>query len=171
MRSVDDENAAILIKTLWEAPSALDTVAGWVQGQWGLFSGRTLAQTRNRFAAELGPDREAPLPRTLVAWIGDGPVGVLSLREHDSTDFDPAARPWICNVFVPEAWRGAGIARSLCLRSELEARRLGYARLYLASPQGENSLYGALGYRTYQNYEDPRGHQYLMSKTLPTSRS
>lgn len=160
------------IGTLRAAPEALDVVAGWIQDEWGLFSGRTLAQTRERFAVELAAGRDGTgLPCTLLAQVGDNVAGVLTLRSHDSTDFDPAARPWICNVYVPESWRGLGIARSLCLHAEEVALELGFTCLYLASALGEHSLYGALGYRVYRRYTDRRGTQCLMYKNLPATGS
>ena len=171
MKSTAPGTLHATIGTLGAAPEALEEVAGWIQDEWGLFSGRTLAQTRERFAIELAAGHGEGLPCTLLAQVGGNVAGVLTLRLHDSTDFDPAARPWICNVYVPESWRGLGIARSLCLHAEEVALGLGFNCLYLASALGEHSLYGALGYRVYRRHTDKRGTQCLMYKDLPATGS
>lgn len=138
--------ANIHIDRLSAHPDALDSVARWIDAQWGAFSGRTLAQTRARFADEPAGNT---LPTSFVALDGSVPLGVASLRARDSVDWDPANMPWICNVYVDPAARGRGIAALLCRRLEEEARMLGYSRLFLASLVAGGSVYERIGYEVY----------------------
>lgn len=138
--------ADIQIEKLAQRPDALDAVARWIDTQWGAFSGRTLAETRARFADE--PVGDA-LPTSFVAMDGGVPLGIATLRARDSVDWDPANTPWICNVYVPPAARGRGIAALLCHRLEEEARTLGHPSLFLASLVAGGSVYERIGYRVY----------------------
>lgn len=152
----------VVIEPLGWHPEALDSVAGWIDSEWAAFSGRSLQQTRERFADEVA----GQLPITLVALLGGRPQGVASLRERDSRDWDPPSMPWICNVYVEPEARGRGIAAQLCLGLEEEARRLGFARAFLASIRPEGSLYEQLGYRTYGWVDMIDGRMFVMEKAL-----
>ncbi|MEM1112925.1 MAG: GNAT family N-acetyltransferase [Pseudomonadota bacterium] len=154
-----------IVTRLRDRPALLDPVVGWIDEEWAEYSGRSLQQTRERFASELDSGA-SQLPCTLVATLGDQPAGVLSLREQDSTDYDPGKLPWICNVYVPASCRGKGIASALCLAGEAVAKAMGFDAIYLANEHGEASLYGAIDYRVYKAYGDERGAQQLMSKNL-----
>ncbi len=60
--------------------------------------------------------------------------------------------PWLSSVYVPEEFRGQGIASALSLRAIDEAARLGFKRLYLFTPRNE-SLYARIGWRTFERIE------------------
>src|SRR3546814_17873222 len=79
--------ASLHIHRLLDHPGMIDTVAGWIDAEWGAFSGRTLDRTRTRFTE----DAAAALPRSYVALAGAVPLGVASLRARDSVDWDPGA--------------------------------------------------------------------------------
>src|SRR3546814_8398656 len=74
--------ASLHIHRLLDHPGMIDTVAGWIDAEWGAFSGRTLDRTRTRFTE----DAAAALPRSYVALDGAVPLGVASLRARDSVD-------------------------------------------------------------------------------------
>ena len=137
--------AIIRIHRLVDHPTAIETVAGWIDAEWGAFSGRSLDETRARFTE----DANTILPRSYVALDGVLPQGVASLRVRDSVDWDPHSAPWLCNVYVPPEARGAGIAARLCRHVATEAAALDFPALFLASTAGDDSLYYRLGYRTY----------------------
>lgn len=159
----DGAAPAVLIHRLSDCPAALDPVVRWIDEEWGAFSGRSREQSRARLAEER-PDR---LPRSFVAIEGGRPVGVASLRTRDSTDWDAAAGPWLCNVYVLRQARGRGIAGALCRHVESHAAALGFAALFLASIEGENSLYYRLGYRTYRTVRHDDEIFHLMRRALP----
>ena len=152
----------LVVEPLGWHPEALEPVASWIDSEWGAFSGRTLLQTRERFAGEVA----GQLPITLVALVDGLPHGVASLRERDSRDWDPASKPWICNVYVDPEARGRGIAARLCIALEEEARRLGFTRAFLASLRPEGSLYEQIGYRTYGWADMADGRMFVMEKML-----
>lgn len=153
----------IAIDRLADHPRALEPVVGWIDGEWGLFSGRTRRETRVRFAEE---PTASPLPLTLVALNGLEPVGVASLRVRDSVDWDPANGPWVCNVYVPPPARRLGVAEALCRGLEREAYCLGFPALFLASVRGAGSLYRRIGYRIYKEVEHDGERLHLMKREL-----
>lgn len=155
--------AELSIARLRDHGDALETVAGWIDREWGKFSGRSLQQTRERFAQEFTC---AGLPTSCVALDGRAAVGVATLRERDSVDWDAAATPWICNVFVCDAARSQGVARRLCVSLESIARELGYTKLYLATVMAADSLYHRLGYKRYRTHETSGSPMYLMHRKL-----
>lgn len=154
--------AALRILPLRDHPVAIDTVARWIDAEWGAFSGRTLAETQARFTE----GEAALLPRSYVALDGEAPVGVASLRVRDSVDWDPGRGPWLCNVYVPAEARGAGIAARLCGHIAGQAAVLGFPALFLASTAGDDSLYYRLGYRTYRVVDHDGERLHLMKRAL-----
>jgi len=150
------------IARLLDHPAAIDVVAGWIDAEWGGFSGRTLAETRARFTE----DEAATLPRSYVALDGSTPVGVASLRTCDSVDWDPGVGPWLCNVYVPAEARGAGVAARLCSHVAGQAMVLGFPALFLASAAGDDSLYYRIGYRTYRVVDHDGETLHLMKRSL-----
>lgn len=153
---------SLTIETLASNQGALDTVAQWIDNEWGAFSGRSLLETRTRFQEEVA----GCLPVTLVALHGGRVLGLASLRGHDSRDWDPSRSPWVCNVYVEARVRGKGIAERLCLGLEDEARELGFANIFLASIRPDGSLYERIGYRTYGSVPLGDGRMFLMEKSL-----
>ena len=139
-----------VVADLLDHPEAIDIVARWINTQWSSISGRTLAQTRERFSEGIERNR---LPVTHVAFTDDRLVGVASLRVRDSFDFLPGATPWICNVFVDERARGRRVAGMLCASLEEQARALGYDEVFLATAKLEDSLYHRLGFEDVARVE------------------
>lgn len=161
-----DSGREIAIVRLCEHPESLDTIVEWIDAEWGAFSGRSRAQTHARFAAET----RLHLPQTYVALRGGVTVGVGSLRERDSTNWDPGATPWICNVYVATAARGGGIAERLCMRMERRAEELGHAVVYLASMMASGSVYERIGYIVYRRVHVANGNMHLMRRALDSRR-
>jgi len=93
-------------------------------------------------------------------------MGVISLREKDSIDFDPEASPWICGVYVLAHARGRDLAKTLCLKIEDYARDMGFDEIFLANEMGENSLYSAIGYKVYGDYFRHDHTEYLFRKKI-----
>lgn len=153
------------ITELKNRPSAIPVIAGWIQDEWGAFSGRTPTQTLERFRVEVGIET-GTLPLTLAAFIDGEPVGCASLRDKDSVDWDPSTTPWICNVYVSEAARGRGVAKHLCNALAREAAHMGFSNLYLAASDKKAGLYQKLGYEIYKTVPHPHDDQNLMQLNI-----
>lgn len=54
---------------------------------------------------------------------------------------------FLFNIFTRESFRGQGVAKSLCLRMLVDAKRFGMKRSYLMSNEPGHRLYRSLGYR------------------------
>lgn len=155
--------AAIEIRDLLDAPEAVDAVVGWIDAQWAGMSGRTREQTLDRFTKGMV---RGQLPITVVAIAPDGAcAGVASLRERDSVDWLSGVTPWICNVYVPPAARGSGIASQLCQALEPRARALGFHSIHLATARTD-SLYHRVGYRFVREVDYHGEAQQVLRKEL-----
>lgn len=155
--------AAIEIRDLLDAPEAVDAVVGWIDAQWAKMSGRTREQTRDRFTQGV---IRGQLPITVVAIARDGScAGVASLRERDSVDWLSGATPWICNVYVPAAARGSGVASQVCQALEPYARALGFDGIHLATSRTD-SLYHRIGYRLVREVDYHGEPQQVLRKEL-----
>lgn len=77
---------------------------------------------------------------TYVVEINREPIahGRFSIIEEEA---------FLFNIFTRESFRGQGVAKSLCLRMLLDAKRLGMRRSYLMSNELGHRLYRSLGYR------------------------
>src|SRR3546814_20968415 len=118
----------IRIHRLIDHPPATEVVAGWIDAEWGAFSGRSRDETRARFTE----DRAGPLPCRFVALEDGDPVGVARLRARDRVDWDAGAGgPWGCTVSVPPHARGQGIAGQLRPHPARHAAALGLAPPHL----------------------------------------
>lgn len=142
---------------------ALEPVARWIDQEWGKFSGRSLRDTRARFSQEFTCEG---LPTSCVALDGGVAVGVATLRESDSVNWDAQATPWICNVYVCDEARGKAVGRKLCLALESVAKQLGYSEVYLATVMAADSLYHRLGYVRYRTYDALEFPMHLMRRRL-----
>lgn len=158
----------LAIVKLKDHPRALDAVSAWIDREWGAFSGRTPAQTRERFEQELrhSPSPNAQLPISCVALVGERAVGVATLRDRDSVDWDPSVKPWICNVFVAEEARGKEVGARLCRSLESVASELEYRHIYLATVMAQDSLYHRLGYECYRTCQTSDHPMYLMRRAI-----
>jgi GNAT superfamily N-acetyltransferase len=91
------------------------------------------------------------------------PVGVATLRERDSINWDPDRLPWICNVFVSDAERGRGIAGKMCRALEIVAADLGFERVHLATAMSGETLYDRIGYVEYKAVTNT-GHRFRLMR-------
>src|SRR3546814_17870416 len=66
----------IRIHRLIDHPPATEVVAGWIDSEWGAFSGRSRDETRARFTE----DRACPLPCSCVAPDSGHPRAAVSHR-------------------------------------------------------------------------------------------
>jgi predicted N-acetyltransferase YhbS len=69
----------------------------------------------------------------VIAIEGHEPVGVARLVESD-LESRPDLKPWLASVFVPGHKRNQGIGTTLCSEVVEIAKRCGFSRLYLFTP-------------------------------------
>jgi N-acetylglutamate synthase-like GNAT family acetyltransferase len=137
------------IEYLADYPLHLPTIAAWQQAQFGyLTPAATLEDRAERLRRSL---RKGALPTAFIAVSASGTLlgsaGILP-----TTLTHKHLTPWLSSVYVPEEFRGRGIASALSLRAIAEAARLGFDRLYLFTPHNE-TLYARMGFRTFERIE------------------
>lgn len=149
------------ITSLSERPAFIDACSAWTFGQWGVYSRRTLEETRLLFASAA---HGSGLPLTRVAHEGDRPFGMASLFDNDCAR-RPDLRPWLAAVFVHPDHRGRGIAGRLIKAIEQDARARGETRLYLITADHQ-ALYEGHGWHRTGTVDYPDRACVLMEKTL-----
>lgn len=100
--------------------------------------------------------------QVLIAEKNGQAVGLLVTRET-------ADGFLVDNLAVLPEWVGHGIGRTLLMRAEEDAARLGYQSLYLYTNEKmtENiELYARAGYREYERRQDGDFRRVYMRKTL-----
>jgi predicted N-acetyltransferase YhbS len=134
----------IRIEHLMEHTHHIPTIAMWQQGEFGYLNpGGTVEERVERL--NKANDRQR-LPISLVAICQNVLVGSANVLA--STLTHKHLTPWLSSVFVPPEQRGKGIAFALALAAAAEARRLGFATIYLFTPRNE-ALYARLGWTTF----------------------
>ena len=101
------------------------------------------------------------IPCAWVAFLGEAPVGTVSLIEHNM-DTRPDLRPWLAALFVLPEHRKRGIGTLLVRRCEEEAKSLGERRLVLYTEAAEN-YYLHLGW-SISSREPYEGEQVVVMK-------
>lgn len=105
-----------------------------------------------------------PKGRLYIAWADGMPAGCAALRRMAGSDCE------LKRLYVREAYRGHGIARSLCERLIMDARETGCKRMLLDTlPFLEDALrlYERLGFVRTDKYNDsPMESAVYMSLTL-----
>lgn len=74
----------------------------------------------------------------LLAFAGDEPAGVISLSTRTGAEArtPDSATIYLWQMFVAPAWQGSGLAGALIDRLLEEARRRGYERMIVWTPEG-----------------------------------
>jgi N-acetylglutamate synthase-like GNAT family acetyltransferase len=137
------------VEFLVDHPGLVPTVAAWQQAQFGYLTPTTTLEDRTeRLRRSLQKDA---LPMAFIALSANGTLlgsaGILP-----ATITHKHLTPWLSSVYVPEEFRGKGIASALSLRAIAEAARLGFDRLYLFTPHNE-TLYARLGFGIFERID------------------
>jgi len=151
----------IIIGYLADYPNMIPICASWSYGQWSYHSNGTLEHTLTRFTKGANKER---LPFTLVALDNQKPVGMISLWKSD-LDNRPDLSPWLASLYVHPFYRGRHISSSLIEKMEIEARRLGYLRLFLVTEEAK-TIYIKHGWEELEQVKTGHGNASLMSKGL-----
>lgn len=120
----------------------MPTIGRWHWDEWGRHDpGGSLEAWTESLTRRAGRD---VIPTTLVALVGDSPVGSSSLVKHDMSTRQDLS-PWLAGVFVASEWRRRGVATALIGAALGLAGRLGVTDLYLYT-DGATGLYARLGW-------------------------
>jgi len=130
----------VVIRILAATPH-VPTVARWLHDTWWAEDGWSLTDTEAFLRAACGP----AAPIAFVAEADGTPLGTATL-DVDDLAVRPDLTPWLASVFVAPSRRGRGIGRALVRHVEATARALGYARLWLYTPDAA-AFYDRLGWR------------------------
>lgn len=123
------------------APLNLQIQCKWIWDEWGHGLYPTYEHLLAEWRAAMG---KPTLPQLLSAlWQGEC-VGTVGLSQYDFAG-RPDLAPWLVALYVPEAWRGRGIASALVRACEAEAARRHVETLYLAT-EDAGALYRKLGW-------------------------
>jgi predicted N-acetyltransferase YhbS len=133
----------VQFETLACHPEWVGVLARWHFAEWQRFyPSWTIEAAQEELTGHGDPNR---IPLTLVAVEASEPVGSVSLVERDLSGWDHL-KPWLASLYVRADRRGQGIGKLLVDRAVAEARRLGFAEVYLFTP-GQQAFYAALGWR------------------------
>lgn len=135
------------IEYLPDDSRTIQQVATWLYREWGhLKRGNTLEKAIQRISRRVA---SRVMPFTLILRNDGAPVGTASLVAHDMrTRLD--LTPWLASVYVLPGHRRRGFGAALCRRAVREARRLGYKRIYLFTPD-KAEFYKALGWKVIEH--------------------
>jgi len=155
--------AASRIEQLAERPDLLPVVADWIYREWWTsVAGASADEVGDLLRCHLIPDR---MPLTLVASLGDHPIGTATLLEHDiGTERWPDLSPWLAALYVVPEFRHRGTGATLVGAIVAKAIALGVGTLYLVTVDGEG-FYSRLGWQVLSREEG----KVVMAK--PTLRS
>jgi len=129
------------IVPLAQHPELVETVAGWLWGEWGKnMPGSTVATVASR----LRMPAQDNLPQTFVLLENGVPAATAGLV-RDDLESRPDLSPWLADMFVPPAFRGRGHAVRLVRHVEQAAAAAGHATLWLNTEHAAG-LYAKLGW-------------------------
>jgi len=119
-----------LISSL-DAPEFIRSAATWLYNEWGRrVPGRSIETAEVALKQETD---SAGLPVTLIAVDDSAPVGVARLVENDLPAREDLG-PWLASVYVPPEKRRCGIGTELCAGIVEQARKLGFKKIFLFTP-------------------------------------
>lgn len=118
----------IKIKYLCEYPSVIPSLAKIWYDSIGLKwrPEEDLAEVEISFRNHLNKDA---LPLTYVAFDGEEPVGMCSLRSDDGPK--TSLMPWLASLCIREDYRKRGIGKLLTQVVKEKAHKMGFSKLYL----------------------------------------
>ena len=137
------------IAYLADHPHHIPTVAAWQYEEWGhLTPGDSLQGRIERLGQHIG---RPGIPTTLIAVENDVVMGSAGLVVNDLRSH-PDLTPFMASVFVAPAYRGRGIATALAAQMKVVTQELGFAQLYLITPD-QQRLYARLGWVAQRDLE------------------
>ena len=142
------------IYPLAEKPEYSQTCAAWSFGSWGCLQDdgsldKSLSNSQER------ANNTDKIPLTWIGIVNKKIAGMVSLVANDHSDH-PELSPWLASMFVHPEFRKKGYASQLIQRLHIEAKNLGYTKLYLFTPDADK-LYEKNGWKVIGQVRDPMG--------------
>ncbi len=140
------------IAALAAHPQHLPTVARWIYEQWWTqVPGASIATLAARLRENLAQNA---LPLTLVASSAAGPVGTVTILEHDvGTERWPGLSPWLAALYVVPEVRRRGVGAALIDAALARAASFAAGSLYLLTSD-QQAYYAARGWKVLDLRED-----------------
>ncbi|MEZ4224760.1 MAG: GNAT family N-acetyltransferase [Polyangiaceae bacterium] len=140
------------VEYLLTCPELLPTLAQWFRAEWEPYYGKSgPGDAEEDLSASMRRDE---LPLCLVALEGDALLGTISLGA--SSISHPQCTPWGRALLVAPFARGRGVGSALVAAVEVEARRLGYAELFM-STDSANRIVERRGWKAIDTAPSLRG--------------
>jgi len=125
------------IVPLAQMPSCANELREWFESEWPDYYG---PGGPGNAAADLSTFAQTDrLPLALVALRGDELCGMAALKAEAFADLHPLS-PWASAGLVKPALRRSGIGAQLLAALEVQARSLGFARIYCATSTANSLL-------------------------------
>lgn len=133
----------IEIAFLADYREAIAVLSQWFRAQWpAYYAGRTQVDVAQDFVAEAN---RSGTPVRLLAFVDGQLAGTITLRET-ATSILPAYHPGLGGLFVPEQYRGQGIATALVQAGMNLAQAQGFTRVY-ATTMAARGILTRLGWQ------------------------
>ncbi len=154
-----------MIFDLQQRPECLAQLAQWHHQQWRFLNPNlSLEQRIAKMQAYLD---DQPIPRTFVWQQAEQLQGSAAIVDCDM-DSHPELGPWLASVYVAPEFRNQGRASALVAEVQRYAQRLGYAKLYLFTPD-QQTFYQRLGWRLLSKENYRQAEVSLMVLDLQTN--
>lgn len=138
----------IQIKFLAEVPFLVPVLAQWTYDSWSQYDpeltlDRAMESLIQRFNREI-------VPLTLVAFDGDTPVGMVSLKEQIRVPGYADKTPWLGSLYVIPTYKGQGVGKQLMQAIHAKADELGFENIYAFTSEADKvTWYEKLGWRQF----------------------
>lgn len=131
---------SIYIELLKYCPEVIPVLADWIYEDWSPYDhALTKENLIESFNHKCTDDQ---LPFTLVAFRDSQPIGVISLKAHETAELADLenGNPWSGSLHVATQERGLGVGALLAKTLATIAKRLDYEeiRFYLSESKGVN---------------------------------
>jgi predicted N-acetyltransferase YhbS len=155
---------SLAIEPLTDEPDLAATIANLQFALWGPLTGFDSRSDYEQFL--LKTIHSAGLPTVLVARRGAAFVGSVNLLINEMT-IRPELSPWLGQLFVVDAERGAGTGNALIDAATDHAAKLGFRRIYLYTSGTLPSYYASRSWRTIEEVDYLGKLRTIMAFDLP----
>jgi GNAT superfamily N-acetyltransferase len=138
----------IEIKFLADVPFLVPVLAQWTYDAWSKYDpeltvDRVMEGLIQRFNRDM-------VPLTLVAFDGDTPVGMASLKEQIRVPGYSDKTPWLGSLYVIPTYQNHGVGTQLMQAIHAKAAELGFKNIYLfTSDSSQVSWYEKIGWQQF----------------------
>ena len=122
---------ALKIEEIKAGSPHIDTVAKWLNSQWGQAQGYSLSETFDWCTSLANAEDEA----VFAATKGQRILGAALVVECDLIGYE-IFKPWLSGLYVMESARGNEIGRLLINAACDWSARMGHEKIYLYAPDG-----------------------------------